>query len=97
MIMIVDNELHQEIVITIEIEVTQETAMIITDSRHIDNEHHQDNVIALEVSPDICTNVIDPETIINRRTDRRIISFQPIHNNRLNNSIRQLTPFNRCQ
>ena len=94
MIMIEDNELHQETVIPIEIEVIQETDMTTTDNHHIDNEHHQDNVIVSEVSQDNRTNVIDPETTINRRTDRRIINFHLI-NNRI--SIHQPMPFNQCQ
>ena len=103
MITIKDNELLQEIDTTIEnvttigIEVTQETAMIITDNRHIDNEHHPDNVIASEVSPDIHTNVTDQEIIINHRTDHQIINFHPI-NNKINRiPIHHPMPFNQCQ
>ena len=98
--MIKDNVLLQEtvttieIVIQIEIEVTQETAMITTDNLLIDNAHHQDNVIVLEVSPDIRTNVTDQETIINHHKDHQIINFHRI-SSRIN--IHQHMPFNQCQ
>ena len=98
--MIKDNVLLQEtvttieIVIQIEIEVTQETAMITTDNLLIDNAHHQDNVIVSEVSPDIHTNVTDQETVINHHKDHRIINFHLI-SNRIN--IHQHMLVNQCQ
>ena len=92
--MIEDNEPHQEIVTTIEIEVIREIAMTTIDNHPTDNEHHQDTVIVSEVSPDNRINVTDPEIVINHHTDRQIINFHRT-NNKI--SIHQPMPFNQYQ